>query len=256
MAPAPVTHDATVLKLTGAQGDSVVQLYRYPGISPSKAKTLLRTTQRKVSDKIVAIDGEICFNIELTAPLNDQASREPAETRSRFCVGVALNRSSSDRFSREQEASTLAWLLRETFEPELTTSGSKLATEAAASDAIVEVGPRMSFSTAWSTNAASICQSVGLSKVRRIELSRRYLLKSSTKLGAHELNAFAALVHDRMTEQVSRWGRAFSGRFRETSSEGRLLECPFRWAGFPGGLAGRPLASGSKADTPSCTPSP
>lgn len=60
----------------------------------------------------------------------------------------------------------------------------------------------MSFSTAWSTNAASICQSVGLTKVKRIELSRRYLLSASEPLTEKQLANFAAMVHDRMTEQV------------------------------------------------------
>lgn len=36
---------------------------------------------------------------------------------------------------------------------------------------------RLNFSTAWSTNAVSICQSAGLSRVTRVELSRRFLIK-------------------------------------------------------------------------------
>ncbi|KAJ8376320.1 hypothetical protein SKAU_G00069000 [Synaphobranchus kaupii] len=44
-------------------------------------------------------------------------------------------------------------------------------------DRMVEIGPRLNFSTAWSTNAVSICQSVGLSQVIRVELSRRLLIK-------------------------------------------------------------------------------
>ena len=34
----------------------------------------------------------------------------------------------------------------------------------------------MNFTTAWSTNAVSICQACGLRKITRIERSRRYLL--------------------------------------------------------------------------------
>jgi phosphoribosylformylglycinamidine synthase len=60
----------------------------------------------------------------------------------------------------------------------------------------------MSFSTAWSANAVSICSSCGLGKVDRIEVSRRYLLKSSSPLTKEEASSFAALIHDRMTEQV------------------------------------------------------
>ena len=60
----------------------------------------------------------------------------------------------------------------------------------------------MSFSTAWSANAVSICQSCGLGKVDRVEVSRRFLLRASAPLAPAERAAFAALVHDRMTEQV------------------------------------------------------
>lgn len=36
---------------------------------------------------------------------------------------------------------------------------------------------RLNFSTAWSTNTVSICQSAGLTNVTRVELSRRFLIK-------------------------------------------------------------------------------
>ena len=54
-------------------------------------------------------------------------------------------------------------LLRETFEPQLLTVASHLMP--AGNATVVEVGPRMSFSTAFSTNAVSIAASCGLSKV-------------------------------------------------------------------------------------------
>ncbi|PSC73466.1 putative phosphoribosylformylglycinamidine chloroplastic mitochondrial [Micractinium conductrix] len=152
-------------------GGSVVQLYRYPGLTASKAKTLLRKAQDKASSKIVGVDGELCYNISTTAPLT------------------------------AEESETLAWLLRETFEPELLTGGTEFPSPAA-NDAVVEVGPRMSFSTAWCANALSICASCGLDKVDRIEVSRRYLLRGSAPLSAEEHTRFAALVHDRMTEQI------------------------------------------------------
>jgi phosphoribosylformylglycinamidine synthase len=41
-----------------------------------------------------------------------------------------------------------------------------------------------------------------LFQVVRLEPSRRYLLTSTRALTAEEKAAFAALVHDRMTEQV------------------------------------------------------
>lgn len=68
------------------------------------------------------------------------------------------------------------------------------------------MGPRTNFATAWSANAASICTSTGLAKVSRLEASRRFALQSSQPLTPEERAAFAALVHDRMTEEVSSYG--------------------------------------------------
>lgn len=110
-----------------------------------------------------------CFNLEVTAPLS------PAE------------------------ADTVAWLLRETYDPARSTPASSLD---ASSGTIVEVGPRLTFSTAWSANAVSVCAACGIGQVSRIERSRRFAVQSATALTAEEQHAFAALVHDRMTEQV------------------------------------------------------
>lgn len=55
-------------------------------------------------------------------------------------------------------------LLRETFEPQQLTHSS-IFDGSEASQAVIEVGPRTNFSTAFSTNATSICTSVGLNKV-------------------------------------------------------------------------------------------
>ena len=52
----------------------------------------------------------------------------------------------------------------------------------------------MSFSTAWSANAVSICQSTGLGKVERIEVSRRYRLSASSPLRTEEVAKFAAMA--------------------------------------------------------------
>ena len=83
-----------------------------------------------------------------------------------------------------EEVEKLAWLLGETFEPELLGHGSFLK-----AGSIVEIGPRMSFATAWNTNAVSICHACGLTKVVRIERSRRYADASK-------------VVRDRMTEMT------------------------------------------------------
>jgi len=64
---------------------------------------------------------------------------------------------------------------------------------------VVEVGPRLNFETAWSTNLVSICRAIGLGKVTRVERSRRLLVPEGEDPGA-----YAAARHDRMTECVYR----------------------------------------------------
>ncbi len=60
---------------------------------------------------------------------------------------------------------------------------------------VVEVGPRLNFATAWSSNMVSICRATGLDCVSRVERSRCYLVPES-----EELQTFIAAHHDRMTE--------------------------------------------------------
>ena len=62
-------------------------------------------------------------------------------------------------------------------------------------DSVVELGPRMNFATAYSTNIVSICNTCGLEKVTRIERSRRYVLDEGV-----DREGFIRKNHDRMTE--------------------------------------------------------
>jgi len=60
---------------------------------------------------------------------------------------------------------------------------------------VIEVGPRLNFATAWSSNMVSICRATGLGVITRVERSRRYLVPQET-----DLDEFITLHHDRMTE--------------------------------------------------------
>src|SRR3989338_2324899 len=90
-----------------------------------------------------AIDGirEYCFNIESTAPL------APAEL---------------DR---------LRLVLADGFLAETVTDPPHLGGERG-----VELGPRLNFAPAWSSNLVSICRAIGLDTVTRVERSRRFLV--------------------------------------------------------------------------------
>ncbi|MBW1635604.1 MAG: phosphoribosylformylglycinamidine synthase [Deltaproteobacteria bacterium] len=60
---------------------------------------------------------------------------------------------------------------------------------------VIEVGPRLNFATAWSSNMVSICRATGLDMITRVERSRRYLVPAG-----ENIDEFITLHHDRMTE--------------------------------------------------------
>ncbi|KAH7528903.1 probable phosphoribosylformylglycinamidine synthase, chloroplastic/mitochondrial [Ziziphus jujuba] len=152
----------------------VIHFYRVPLIQESAISDLVKSVQTKISNQIVGLKTEQCFNIGLYSKLSSE------------------------------KISVLKWLLQETYEPENLGVESFLEKKRmeGLSMVIIEVGPRLSFSTAWSSNAVSICRACGLTEVTRLERSRRYLLYSKGPLQEHQINEFAALVHDRMTECV------------------------------------------------------
>ena len=109
----------------------------------------LSSVRSSICENIISIETEFCYNIENTASLT------------------------------AEEDGKLMWLLSETFQPNGTRNKTYFAD---GKGWIVEVGPRLNFSTAWSTNAASIIHACGLSKIKRVERSRRYQVFSSKAL--------------------------------------------------------------------------
>ncbi|GMY08461.1 probable phosphoribosylformylglycinamidine synthase, chloroplastic/mitochondrial [Fagus crenata] len=161
-------------RLVEKPAEEVIHFYRIPLLQEGAAAELLKSVQAKVSNQIVGLKTEQCFN-----------------------VGLDLGLSS-------EKLAVLNWLLQETYEPENLGKESFLEkkSQEGLTSVIVEVGPRLSFTTAWSSNAVSICRACGLTEVTRMERSRRYLLYSQGVLQDHQINEFAAMVHDRMTECV------------------------------------------------------
>jgi phosphoribosylformylglycinamidine synthase len=153
---------------------TLFHFYRTPALSTYQTADLLTTAQHKVNHAITGIETEFCFNIAATEPLSADETR------------------------------LLRWLLAETFEPEKFSDKSFLTHHPSrfTRHTVLEVGPRMNFTTAWSTNAVSVCNACGLKKITRIERSRRYRLncaKDAAITKAQEATFFS-LVHDRMTE--------------------------------------------------------
>ena len=151
---------------------SLIYKYKRPAVTGANKNELLAFARRNVSPEIRDIKTEYCFYVETKEALS----------------------------SAEEEL--LRWLLAETFEPEKFSSESFLTDDSSLSTShcLIEVGPRMNFTTAWSTNAVSVCHACGLSKITRIERSRRYRLVSTSALNNEQAEMFASALHDRMTE--------------------------------------------------------
>lgn len=169
----------------------LLRFYRTPAITAHAAHTLLAQLRAKLLPQRVTVDAletEACFYVETV---------------------------SADVVLSADEQDTLQWLLSETFEPQQTRQDASFLAVAKAeymgdspSHLLVEIGPRLTFSTAWSSNAVAICQACGIHSVTRIERATRYLLRySAAAVGANDTDALVqqALVSvacDRMTQQV------------------------------------------------------
>jgi phosphoribosylformylglycinamidine synthase len=73
---------------------------------------------------------------------------------------------------------------------------------AAGAGECVLVVPRLGTISPWSSKASEIAQACGLGAVRRIERGIAYRLRARQALGPARLLQLAALLHDRMTEEV------------------------------------------------------
>ncbi len=154
----------------------IIYFYRTPALTNTARTNLISSIREKIADKIIDLNTEFCFYINLTEDLTNE------------------------------ELKRLKWLLSETFEPENLSDRSFLNNRKTyESSLIVEVGPRMNFTTSWSTNAVSVCHACGIRKINRIERSRRYEIELDTGIETDSIEKIRAqfinLIHDRMTEQ-------------------------------------------------------
>jgi phosphoribosylformylglycinamidine synthase len=65
---------------------------------------------------------------------------------------------------------------------------------------IVEFGPRMTFTSAFSSNAVSICAKCNL-PISRLELSLRYRFCLNAELESSTIAVLKTMLHDRMTQE-------------------------------------------------------
>ncbi len=113
-----------------------------------------------------------------------QLYRAIDETRA-YCFNIE-----STKGLDEKEMQYLRLILADGFLPETVSTSPVLKGER-----VVEVGPRLNFATAWSSNMVSICRAIGLESITRVERSRRYLVPAHISI-----EEFIASNHDRMTE--------------------------------------------------------
>lgn len=124
---------------------------------------------------------------------------EAIETES--CFNVLLD-SYVQKLSDEQ-TTKLEWLLAETFERNalsLEKSAFSTSDNNNSKHWILEFGPRLTFTSAFSSNAVSICQACDL-PIARLELSQRYRFHLTGDLMQKARAAIKGLLHDRMTQQ-------------------------------------------------------
>lgn len=163
--------------------DDVERFYRFPGLSSGRHDvTISDLKSASARLDVTDLSTEICFNVSI------QGNNKLDEAESKNLLWLLTNSFEVENVGRRS-------FLDESKAPEL---GYKV---------MIEIGPRLNFSTAWSTNAVSICRSIGLERIDRIEKSVRYLIHVTPKdrtdtegITKDEENALVAKLHDRMTE--------------------------------------------------------
>lgn len=146
---------------------TVYRLYRTPGFTKAKKIEIFNKLKQKC-ELLEKLDTEICFHVEITSPIT------------------------------ERQKEILKWVLQDALNPQNLFERSQL--KEAKLSILIEVGPRFNFSTSNSTNAVSICQSLGLNQVTRLEISRSYLLSFKKEVSKQVETDLASLLYDRMTE--------------------------------------------------------
>ncbi|XP_063240039.1 LOW QUALITY PROTEIN: phosphoribosylformylglycinamidine synthase [Bacillus rossius redtenbacheri] len=145
----------------------MLRFYRETGPSGRKLRLLQQSCAH-----VRGLATELCFYVESSAPLSDADLRR------------------------------LRWVLSPPFEPGRLGREPRLA-ETPSASWLVEIGPRLNFSTAFSSNAVSICAAVGIKHVTRLEVSTRYLVtwqEDGLTVSPSVKQQLVDVLHDRMTQ--------------------------------------------------------
>ncbi|XP_039297799.1 phosphoribosylformylglycinamidine synthase-like [Nilaparvata lugens] len=151
---------------------AVIHFYRSPGLSHGATLAKLKEL-KKASSLITGLSTELCFNVELSDP--NLSCDDLAKLR--WILGSPL-----DDSALRTESLPRSDLLQST---------------------VIEIGPRLNFSTAFSSNAVSICQAIGLNQVTRLEQSIRYTISwgvQGIEISRSLEQQLLELLYDRMTQ--------------------------------------------------------
>lgn len=104
----------------------------------------------------------------------------------------------------QNEKDILRWILKVPQEEDMLSTSSLLPESISNNQLLIEIGPRFNFSTADSTNSVSICHSVHVRSVVRVEVSIRYLISFDNPIDKENVqnlnNQLLAILSDRMTQ--------------------------------------------------------
>ncbi|XP_078050163.1 phosphoribosylformylglycinamidine synthase [Augochlora pura] len=146
----------------------IIKFYKSPGLRSGHLRNQYNSLVL-LSQSIIGLDTELCYYIETKESLSDE------------------------------ELKLLKWILIPPFEKHSLKSDSVLDHKSDGS-LVIEIGPRLNFSTAFSSNAVSICKSVHLHKIIRIEATIRYCIKHNGNFDKTLENAITETLHDKMTQ--------------------------------------------------------
>ncbi|XP_025074546.1 phosphoribosylformylglycinamidine synthase [Pogonomyrmex barbatus] len=146
----------------------ILKFYKVPGLKTGQLKSKLHKVSEIVSS-IIDLETELCYYVETVESLE------------------------------ENEVQILKWILSTPFQEEYLRCNS-VFNDIQDHAIVIEIGPRLNFSTAFSTNVVSICKTVKLCKVTRVEVATRYCIKYKGRFDKKIENAIVDALGDKMTE--------------------------------------------------------
>ncbi|XP_034937148.1 phosphoribosylformylglycinamidine synthase [Chelonus insularis] len=145
----------------------IYRFFKSPGLLTGKLSSKLEAISQ-ISPLISDLESELCYYIESSSPLTDK------------------------------ELDIIKFVLNSPFKSSDFQVSSNL--NPSKHDLIIEIGPRLNFSTAFSSNAVSIFKFTKLDKISRVEAATRYLVKCQNSIKGVLEEQIVNALHDKMTE--------------------------------------------------------